>query len=250
MKKQLRKVFIILMIWILVFGLVITTKTFADSLGLTVSIKTDKSSYSVNDDLFVTIKFNEKVFTSSFYLNYDSSILTYKGVNTSASITAKDCPNDNLVRVIYADVEGVGIKEFSFMFKVKAGLSTNSTFSLSTLTACKAGETKAYGQSSITGSNNKAKFTIGNNGTASGDSSSGSGTDSISNDKAISVQGKTNNGSVSSTSVKSTDKTAVKSSTMPQTGISDVYSILIVLFVIITIYLGINLFKIKSYFKY
>lgn len=242
MKKRIIKILFLIILWMIVFLIIIINRTYAETQKLTLSISTDKSIYSVGDDVEVKIKLNEKIMTSSYYLNYNSSILKFKETKTS-SMTVKDYPNDNLIRTIYADLSGKGTNEMIFVFTVKEKSNNNKIlFSLENTTMVIAEENKSYSNNQITGFNTKVQITIQ-------EESSNKNTGNINQNK---IEDNKLNSIITTNKNNSnitTDKT-ISASKLPKAGTNTIYFYLIIILVTITIYIGYNFMKLKSYFKY
>ena len=155
MKKLAIRFLILTFIWILFLSLFYTTQTFAATDGLEISTTANKELYDVGDEIQIKIKTNKKVMTASFYLNYDSSVISYNSSKT-ASVAAKDYPSDNLVRVVYA---GNGTDEIILSFKVKNNNKQTIDCYFTNATMTVAGR-KTYKQNEISGIGNKLKITI------------------------------------------------------------------------------------------
>lgn len=264
MKKQVKKVIIITLVWTMVMVSAIISKTYADNQGLNLSIVTDKKIYVVGDDIEVKIKLNEKVMTASYYLNYNSSVLTYKETKTS-NLAVKDYPNENLIKCVYADLSGTGIDEIIFVFNLKTETDKNILLNLTNATMTTAKDSKSYSNNEIKGIENSAQIqlekpdkeqdkntTIGNN-TIDNDKKPTNNNIVDNNKKPINntVKENTINSSVitNSQNKKVEDKTTSKSK-LPNTGIENTYRNLLIILIIISIYLGYNVFKLNKYFKF
>ena len=157
MRKQVKKIIVLAIIWILLIMSIIINKTYADDQDLKIAIETDKSSYLINDDIEIKIKLNKKVMTASFYCNYDSSILDYKEVKTG-NLSVKNYPDDNIVRAIYADMTGTGIDEFVLVFKLKTEISNSTLVNITNATMTVSEDSKSYYNDQIQGIQNNAEI--------------------------------------------------------------------------------------------
>ena len=77
MKKLKVRFLVLTFILVLLLFLFDSVKTFAATDGLEIETTANKQSYDLQDEILVKIKTNKKVMTASFYLNYDSSIISY-----------------------------------------------------------------------------------------------------------------------------------------------------------------------------
>lgn len=162
MKKLASRFLILTFIWLLILSILVITKTSANTTGLEITTSANKEIYDEGDEIQVKIKTNKKFMTASFYLNYDSSIISYVGSDT-ISVSTKDYPNDNLVRTVYADLSGKGTDEIVLKFKVKNNNKQNSLFYLTKTTITMAGEQNTYKQNEISGIDNKLNVKIKTN---------------------------------------------------------------------------------------
>lgn len=220
MKRQTIKVIALTFIWLILISLIILIPTFAKT-DLKLSLTANKSAYKVGDEIEVRIKLSQKVKTASFYLNYNSSAVSFKEAKTQ-SVTTKDYSSDNLVRAVYADMSGTGTNEIVFSFIVKDDTNSNVTFSLSKATMASAEEKSTYSQNEISFTNSQLEVGIeGNN----------SQTPTPTQAQTI-VPTKTDN--------------TTKDKELPKTGENDLIICLTIILVFVTIYLGYNLNKIKK----
>ena len=159
MKKLKVRFLVLTFILVLLLFLFDSVKTFAATDVLEIETTANKQSYDLQDEILVKIKTNKKVMTASFYLNYDSSIISYEGFKTG-SVATKDYPQDNLVRVVYADMSGSGTDEIILAFKLKNKDKQNVQFNLSNLTMTTTSEKKTYKQNEINGADSVLNITI------------------------------------------------------------------------------------------
>lgn len=256
MKKQVKKVIIITLVWTMVMVSAIISKTYADNQGLNLSIVTDKKIYVVGDDIEVKIKLNEKVMTASYYLNYDSSVLTYKETKTS-NLAVKDYPNENLIKCVYADLSGTGIDEIIFVFNLKSETDKDILLNLTNATMTTAKDSKSYSNNEIKGIENSAQIQLEKSdkeqdkNTTIGNNTIDNIVDNNKKPTNNTIKENTINSSVitNSQNKKVEDKTTSKSK-LPNTGIENTYRNLLIILIIISIYLGYNVFKLNKYFKF
>ena len=157
--KQRMKFIIALVMWIIVAVAITGNVKYAVGENLNVSIVADNSSYSIGDDIEVTIKLNKKVMTSSYYLKYDSSKMTYKTKKQvrKGSLTVKDYPSENTLRVAYFDADDeseLGIDEMTFIFTANENISSVPEFNLENTTMTIQGVDDPIKQNDIGGINN------------------------------------------------------------------------------------------------
>lgn len=154
MKKQVGKLIVIALVWCLIMASLVINRSYAEDQEFSVTIETNKSKYNPGDDIEVKIKLNKDIMTASYYLNYNSSELTYKESKTP-NLVVKDYPNDNLVRVMYADITGTGVEELKLVFTAKTTAKSDLSFNLSNTTMTTAQESKSYFDNQIAGIQNK-----------------------------------------------------------------------------------------------
>lgn len=156
MKKQVRKLIVIALVWCLIIVSLVINRTYAEEeqqQNLNISIEANKSKYEPGNEIEVKIKLNKKVMAASYYLNYNSSELTYKESKT-ANLVVKDYPSDNLVRVMYADITGTGVEELKLVFTAKSTANRDVSFNLTNTTMTTSQDSKSYSNNQITGIQN------------------------------------------------------------------------------------------------
>ena len=94
------------------------------SYGLTGTLSSNKTSVKKDEEIILTIAFDEKVVAANFNINYDSSVFKFvEGVNINAA------EKNGVVACIYADSTLNGTNSFSIKFKAIKD-SGNATFSI------------------------------------------------------------------------------------------------------------------------
>ena len=234
----------------------------ADDSRLAASISTNKEKYNVGDIVEVKIKTNKNVISSSFYLSYNSSYMEFKKVKSPNSVAVKNYPADNLLRVIYADLGGVGISEMIFEFNVKSSTTNTLNFALNN-TSMTLDNNKSFNQDTIDGINSIATISVvsasSNNNTNNANNASdiaNSNTNINTNTNSSDVKtynsntkNYTNSNSINNnTTSKKTDNTTTNNN-IPKTGINKEYLLFSIL-IIISVVLGIKYKIILNCFKY
>ena len=279
MKKQIKKLVIATIIWVFLLVALLFNRIYAENDVFTMSIEPSATSYSVGDTVTVKVKLSKKVLTASFYLNYQNSeILRYEANNPA--IAARDYPEDNLVRVVYADLSGVGTDEIDIVFTVlPQNITDTIEFNLTNITMSVVNEDTPYTEGTIVGANSIATVAVGRNTsdpvvtptptpvvtptptpvvtptptpvaeatpTPTPTSTTGT-TPTPTPTKAAAVPTAVPTAKVAQTTV--TDQTTAKSA-LPQTGENDMFIALLAALVLVTLYMGYNAIKINKYFRY
>lgn len=161
MKKQILKLGLAIIIWITLIALIVANRIYAENDRLSLTITTDKTSYSSGEDIQLKINLNKNIVTASFYINYDSNTVTCDIDKQDSNIAIREHPEDNQIRVVYFDSRGIGTNEITVICTAKANSTNQSTFSLSNTKMTVAGETGAYSQDSIGGINEVAQVSVG-----------------------------------------------------------------------------------------
>lgn len=89
------------------------TRVFANTLTLTV--KTDKDSYKVNETISVTIDWKENMQATSFKIGYDSEKLEF--VSASINENFYNSKNAGEISINWASLEGTDLTQIKFQFK-------------------------------------------------------------------------------------------------------------------------------------
>ena len=255
---------------------VIISKTYADNQALNLSIITNKSTYLVGDDVEVKIKLNEKVMTASYYFNYDSSILTYKETKTTG-LAVRDYPNENLIRAVYVDMSGIGTNEIILVFTLKEGSNKKISLGLTNTTMTTSKDGKPYSNDQINGINNNIQIEVKepedeNNNTIFNNIVENIIENEIIGDKENEIQKpndnienkleekenqltdnkkqENNSSDISTKKGQKLSDNTISNRKLPNTGNRSVYKYLIIIFIIISAYLGYNVIKLRTYFKF
>ena len=147
MKKQLRKILITSLIWVVLFALIAINYNVM-AVDLNVSLSADKTKYEVGDEVTITVNTNKNVITASYYLNYDSTLFEFK--DKSENLSVKDYPENGVVRAVYIDMTGKGTQSMKFVFKVKNSSDNETKFSLTKTTMSPSDNDEAYKQKNST----------------------------------------------------------------------------------------------------
>ena len=230
MKQKMKmkiKIIIALIMWVILGATLIFKVNYAASDVLNVSIEVDGSNYSVGDDIEVTVKLNKKVMTSSYYLKYDSNKVSYKTKKAvdKGSLTTKDYPEDNLVRVAYVDIDNsseLGTNEMTFVFTAKENIQGKPEFTLDNTTMTIEGVDDAFKQTAISSVDNQSNIEL-----KTPDSTYQSNSENVSNKVEENKLNEKINQKDSSTSQNN----------LPQTGGNSTLFLLIGIFSILTMYI-------------
>lgn len=263
MKKQVRKLIVIALVWCLTMASLVINRTYAEEeqQNLSISIEANKSKYEPGDEIEIKIKLNKKVMTASYYLNYNSLELTYKESKTP-NLVVKDYPNDNLVRVMYADITGTGVEELKLVFIAKSTAKNDLLFNLTNTTMTTVQDSKSYSNNQITGIQNgltvklkedenitnTIENTITNTITNTVDNTiENTVTNTIANtvdNTVTNTNTKTVKNDINSNKTdNATDKTSATEN-IPKTGTNDIiFALLGIMLVLTTIYFGYNVRK-------
>ena len=164
MKKRIINLIISIIIWSLVaYSLFMNHNVVTAAYnGFEISLITNKDKYSYGEDIDFYVRTNEKVSAVSFYLLYDSSAVEFKKVKSPVGTSVQDYPEDNLVRVIYNDMENIGTSEFVFTFTAKRNNNTVD-FYLTNITMVTSDESEVFTRENIIGGDSKITVEIDDN---------------------------------------------------------------------------------------
>lgn len=111
MKTQ--KKFFKLLIFACLLIISLQTRVFANTLTLTV--KTDKDSYKVNETISVTIDWKENMQATSFKIGYDSEKLEF--VSATINENFYNSKNAGEISINWVSLEGTDLTQIKFQFK-------------------------------------------------------------------------------------------------------------------------------------
>lgn len=252
MKKQVNKTIIATILWIVILITIVFNQIYATD-GLILNVTSNKNTYTSGEKVEVNITLNKEVVTASFYLNYDSATMTYIESKTSGT-AVKDYPDDNLVRVVYADMSENGTSTITLVFKLKDNVLANPSFSLSNTTMSAVGETEPYTQNIITGANSVTTITVTQQqeevNTNTENNAPTDNEDIDNNNTSTNIEKTNNSTQIKEQNVKNNDSTTIQTKELPKTGENDTLIYLLIALVLTTIYLGYNSIKLGMYFKY
>lgn len=86
--------------------------------GINIVTDVSKQSVELGEQITYIIKFDENILTTDFKLKYDSSKLEYIGTNTD-NIETEYFEEENCLKVIYIDENGIGTNQIELNFKTK-----------------------------------------------------------------------------------------------------------------------------------
>ena len=252
MKKQLRKILITSFIWVVLFALIAINYNVM-AVDLNVSLSADKTKYEVGDEVTITVNTNKNVITASYYLNYDSTLFEFK--DKSENLSVKDYPENGVVRAVYIDMTGKGTQSMKFVFKVKNSSDNETKFSLTKTTMSPSDNDEAYKQKNSTLEQIIAVGKIKNNNSSekninkTTEEKNNNENNEIAKNNTTTNTTNTNNNIKQNSSISKVDTSTSTSKTMPKVGLDGTLLYLIIGFIIVSIYLGLNLIKLRDIYK-